>query len=75
MKETEQKEPSTPDPKICDLSCHRIRPVAWLIIIGDTMHNFGDGLAIGAAVSVSLSLGVSTSLAILFHEIPHELGE
>ena len=38
------------------------------------MHKTADGLAIGAAFGQSLSLGLSTSLAILFHEIPHQLG-
>ena len=39
------------------------------------MHNFTDGLAVGVAISQSLGLGLSTAIAILFHEIPHELGE
>lgn len=39
------------------------------------MHKAADGFAIAAAFSESLSLGFSTSLAILFHEIPHELGD
>ena len=55
-------------------SCRDVKPVAWLIIIGDSLHNFADGLALGAAISQSLSLGVSTMFALLFHEIPHELG-
>ena len=62
-------------PKICDLSCRRIKPVAWLIIIGDAVHNFADGLALGAAISQSVALGLSTMFALVFHEIPHELGK
>ena len=38
-------------------------------------HNFVDGLAIGSAYSQSLSMGLSTSLAVAFHEIPQELGD
>ena len=62
-------------PKICDISCKRIKPVAWLVIIGDAVHNFADGLALGAAISQSVALGLSTMFALIFHELPHELGE
>ncbi|CAI8010005.1 Zinc transporter ZIP10 [Geodia barretti] len=39
------------------------------------MHNLTDGLAVGVAISQSLGLGLSTAMAILFHEIPHELSD
>lgn len=55
---------------ICDT-----KPLAVLIIVGDSFHNFTDGLALGAAISQNLALGVSTIIALVFHEIPHELGE
>ena len=56
-----------------------ISTVAWMIIIGDTIHNLSDGLAIGAAFSEGgssgVSGGISTSIAVFCHELPHELGK
>jgi zinc and cadmium transporter len=46
-----------------------------LILAGDAFHNFVDGFAIAAAFLVSIPLGISTSLAVIAHEIPQELGD
>ena len=53
----------------------KIATVAWMIIFGDGIHNFIDGLSIGAAMSESVLTGVSVSLAVLCEELPHELGD
>ena len=44
-------------------------------LIGDFIHNLTDGMAIGAGFNKNLKLGVSLSLSIFFHEIPHEIGD
>ncbi|XP_069133788.1 metal cation symporter ZIP14-like [Argopecten irradians] len=57
---------------------HTDRPVAtvaWMIIFGDGIHNFIDGLSIGAAFTESILAGISISLAIICEELPHELGD
>lgn len=48
---------------------------AKMNLIGDVMHNLIDGLIIGASFLVSIPTGIATSLAILFHEIPQEIGD
>lgn len=49
--------------------------VAWMVIMGDGLHNFTDGMAIGAAFSNSITGGFSTAIAVFCHELPHELGD
>jgi zinc transporter 14 len=52
-----------------------ISTVAWMIILGDGLHNFIDGISIGAAFSESILSGVSISVAVICEEFPHELGD
>ncbi|XP_069086663.1 zinc transporter ZIP5 isoform X3 [Pleurodeles waltl] len=52
-----------------------ISDIAWMVILGDGIHNFTDGLAIGAAFSQGIPSGLSTSIAVFCHELPHELGD
>jgi zinc and cadmium transporter len=46
-----------------------------LIVVGDTIHNFLDGILIAAAFLQSTQLGIITALAIVAHEIPQEVGD
>lgn len=46
-----------------------------LILIGDTFHNFVDGVLIAAAFMQDITLGVVSSLAVIAHEIPQEVGD
>jgi zinc and cadmium transporter len=51
-------------------------PTAPLTLLAsDALHNVGDGIAIAAAFLVSIPLGVVTSLAVIVHEVPEELGD
>ena len=47
----------------------------WLVIVGDTLHNAIDGVAIGAAFLVNPAAGIGTALAVAAHEIPQEIGD
>ncbi|XP_078390804.1 zinc transporter ZIP10-like [Cetorhinus maximus] len=58
-----------------DIKNAGIANIAWMVIMGDGVHNFTDGLAIGAAFSTGISGGLSTTIAVFCHELPHELGD
>lgn len=58
-----------------DSSVGRSKPVVPLVILGDTIHNFIDGLVVGGAFMVDVRLGVVTALATAAHEIPQEIGD
>ncbi len=47
----------------------------WSILVGDSIHNFCDGVIVAAAFLTDVKLGVATSLAIVAHEIPQEVGD
>lgn len=54
---------------------HHAHPVGSLILIGDGIHNFIDGMLILSAYMVSVPVGVAATVAVLLHEIPQELSD
>jgi zinc and cadmium transporter len=48
---------------------------AYMNLFGDFVHNFIDGLIIAASYMASIPVGIATTLAVLFHEIPQEIGD
>jgi len=54
--------------------CH-VHAFTYLNLIGDSVHNFIDGLVIGSSFIISIHFGIVTSLVIIFHEIPQEIGD
>jgi zinc and cadmium transporter len=55
--------------------CQIHSSAATLVIVGDAVHTFVDGVVIAAAALVSLPLGVTTAIAVAVHEIPQEAGD
>jgi len=58
-----------------DTAKNHIHPVGKLILFSDGVHNFIDGIIIGASFLVSIPLGLATTLAVILHEIPQEIGD
>lgn len=52
-----------------------IKGFVYLNLIGDFIHNFTDGAVIAVSFLVDISLGVATTIAVVFHEIPQEIGD
>ncbi|MEM4246438.1 MAG: ZIP family metal transporter [Candidatus Bathyarchaeia archaeon] len=59
--------------------CHQegcpVHPFTYLNLVGDGVHNFIDGLIIAVSFAASIPLGVASTVAILAHEVPQELGD
>jgi zinc and cadmium transporter len=54
---------------------HEAGKSGWMILVGDGLHNFTDGILIAAAFLADPGLGIVTGLAIIAHEIPQEIGD
>jgi len=56
-------------------SKEHVHSFAVVNLVGDGVHNFIDGLIIGASYLVNIPLGIATTIAVLIHEIPQEIGD
>lgn len=52
-----------------------IHPVGHIVLFSDGVHNLIDGLIIGLAYTVSIEVGIATTIAVVLHEIPQEIGD
>ena len=48
---------------------------SWSVLLGDSVHAFGDGILVAAAFMTDIRLGAAASVAVLAHEIPHHIGD
>ena len=53
----------------------RAHPIVTMVLLGDGVHNFLDGMVIAAAYLVDPAVGIITTFAVLLHEVPQELGD
>lgn len=58
-----------------DTETSHIHPVGRLVLVSDIIHNFLDGVIIAASFMVSVPVGLATTLAVVLHEIPQEVGD
>ncbi len=58
-----------------DTEENHIHPVGKLVLFSDGVHNFIDGMTIAASFLVSVPLGIATTIAVILHEIPQEIGD
>lgn len=56
-------------------SCPPEKPVGWLNLFGDALHNLTDGVVIASAFLVNPALGWTTTMAVAIHEVPQEIGD
>lgn len=54
---------------------NHIHPVGKMILISDGAHNLIDGIIIGASYMISIEVGIATTIAVILHEIPQEIGD
>lgn len=52
-----------------------VQPFSYMILLGDSVHNIIDGVIIAAGYLASIPLGVATTIAVMLHEIPQEIGD
>lgn len=58
------------------LECEKhIHPAGPMLLIGDALHNLVDGILIATSYSVSIPLGITTTFAVILHELPQEIGD
>lgn len=65
--------------KVIHWHCHRmdhdVEPFSYMILAGDGLHNFIDGLLIASSYLVSVSAGIAATVAVMLHKIPKEVGD
>merc|ERR1712241_1388078 len=74
-KDKEAKEKKEEKSESAEDDGEEIQVAGYLNLAADCFHNFTDGLAVGSSFLAGESMGMITTLTILFHEIPHEIGD
>ena len=57
------------------ITAKHVHHVGIMSLVGDALHNFIDGVIIGASYLISIPAGIATTIAVIFHEIPQEIAD
>jgi zinc and cadmium transporter len=60
---------------ILETEKNRIKPLGYLVLTSDSVHNFIDGVIIAGSFLISIEVGIATTVAVILHEIPQEIGD